>query len=128
MMSDAYRFDISHATDAPTLHGFRRDMLADEALDPAERDELCAAIDRRFAFLNPEHFPQSCSDGLMVLRDSGLLGFWHRFGSVTGFSNLRLRRRPMIGTARQKPKILAAHRHIFSVNAPGQQNFNPRWS
>jgi hypothetical protein len=46
----------------------------------------------------------------MVLRDSGLLGFWLRFGS-------RLRLRPMIGITRQKPKILAAHRYIFSVNA-----------
>ena len=54
IMSGAYMFDISRATDAPTLHGFRRDILADETLDPAERDELCAAIDRRFAFLNLE--------------------------------------------------------------------------
>ena len=77
MMSDAYIFDISRVTDAPTLHGFRRDILADDTLDPAERDELCAAIDRRFAFLNLEHFP---------------------------------------------------HRYIFSVNAPGQQNFNLHWS
>jgi hypothetical protein len=53
----------------------------------------------------------------MVLTDSGLLGFWLRFRSVTGFSNLRLRRRPMIGTTRHKPQILAAHRYIFSVNA-----------
>jgi hypothetical protein len=70
MMSDAYMFDISRATDAPTLHGFRRDILVDETLDPAERDDLCAAVDRRFAFLNPEHFHQSCSDELMVLPDS----------------------------------------------------------
>ena len=54
MMSDAYMFDISRATDAPTLHGFRRNILADETLDATERDELCAAIDRRFAFLNLE--------------------------------------------------------------------------
>jgi hypothetical protein len=64
-----------------------------------------------------EHFHKSCSDRLKVLTDSGLLGCWLRFGSVTGFSNLLLRRRPMIGTTRQKPKIVAAHRHIFSVNA-----------
>lgn len=54
MMNNAYIFDISRATDAPTLRGFRRDILADETLDAAERDELCAAIDRRFAFLNAE--------------------------------------------------------------------------
>jgi len=52
MMSNAYMFDISRATDAPTSHGFRRNILADETLDPAERNELYAAIDRRFAFLN----------------------------------------------------------------------------
>jgi hypothetical protein len=36
---------------------------------------------------------------------------------LQGSSNLRLRRRPIIGTTRQKPKILAAHRYLFSVNA-----------
>jgi len=40
---------------------------------------------------NLEHFHQSCSDGLMVLTDSGLFGFCHRFRSLTGFSNLRRR-------------------------------------
>ena len=48
----------------------------------------------------------------MVLRDSGLLGFWHRFGSVTGFFKPAPSPKP-----RQKPKILAAHYYIFSVNA-----------
>jgi hypothetical protein len=37
-------------------------------------------------------------------------------------SNLRLRRRSMIGTTRQKSKILAAQRHIFSVNALNNVN------
>jgi hypothetical protein len=27
----------------------------------------------------------------------------------------------MIGTTRQKPKILAAHRYIFAVNAPTKE-------
>ena len=43
---------------------------------------------------------------------SGLFGFWLRFGSVTGFSNLLLRR-----SLAKKPKIPAAHRYIFSVDA-----------
>ena len=59
-----------------------------------------------------EHFPQSCSAGLMVLTDSGLLGFWLRFGSVAGFFKPAPSPKP-----RQKPKILAVHRYIFSVNA-----------
>src|SRR6185437_11453682 len=54
--------------------------------------------------------------------DSGLFGFWlppsprlrrtGRFGSVTGFFKPAPSPKP-----RQKPKILAAHRYIFSVNA-----------
>jgi hypothetical protein len=44
--------------------------------------------------------------------DSGLFGFWLRFGSVTGFFKPAPSPKP-----RQKPKILAAHRYIFSVNA-----------
>jgi hypothetical protein len=38
-----------------------------------------------------EHFHKSCSDELKSI-DGGLFGFWLRFGSVTGFSNLLLRR------------------------------------
>src|SRR6185437_10891310 len=45
--------------------------------------------------------------------DSGLFGFWLRFGSVTGFFKPAPSPKP-----RQNPKILAAHRYIFSVNAP----------
>jgi hypothetical protein len=59
-----------------------------------------------------EHFPQSCSDGPRVLTDSGLLGFWLRFRSVAGFFKPAPSRKP-----RHKPKILAVHRYIFSVNA-----------
>jgi hypothetical protein len=59
-----------------------------------------------------EHFHQSCSAGLMVLTDSGLLGFWLRFLSVTGFFKPAPSRNP-----RHKPKILVAYRYIFSVNA-----------
>src|ERR1700751_3884595 len=58
-----------------------------------------------------EHFHQSCSDELKSA-DSGLFGFWLRFGSVTGFFKPAPSPKP-----RQKPKILAAHRYIFSINA-----------
>ena len=76
----------------------------------------------RLIGVKPEHFHQSCSDGPMVLKDSGLLGFWLRFRSVAGFFKPAPSRKPMIGTTddrhhSHKPKILAAHRHIFSVNA-----------
>jgi len=33
------------------------------------------------------------------------------------FFNLRIRQRPMIGTARQKAKIHLPHRYIISINA-----------
>jgi hypothetical protein len=46
------------------------------------------------------------------LTNSGLFGFWLRFGSVTGFFKPAPSPKP-----RQKPKIPAAHRYIFSVNA-----------
>jgi hypothetical protein len=48
----------------------------------------------------------------MVLTHSGLLGFWLHFRSVTGFFKPAPSRKP-----RHKPKILAAHHYIFSVNA-----------
>jgi len=44
--------------------------------------------------------------------NSGLFGFWLCFGSVTGFFKPAPSPKP-----RQKPKILAAHRYIFYVNA-----------
>jgi Ca2+-binding EF-hand superfamily protein len=77
-----------------------------------------------------EHFSQICSAGLRVLTDSGLLGFRLRFGSVTGFFKPAPSPKP-----RQQPKILAARRYIFSVNAlailisinrlPAQTNLPP---
>jgi hypothetical protein len=60
---------------------------------------------------NPEHFHQSCSDELNPA-DSGLFGFRLRFGSVAGYFKPAPSPKP-----RQKPKILAAHRYTFSVNA-----------
>jgi hypothetical protein len=39
---------------------------------------------------------------------SGLFGFWRRFGSVTGFSNMLLRR-----SLAKTPKILAPNGHII---------------
>jgi (S)-ureidoglycine aminohydrolase len=44
--------------------------------------------------------------------NSGLFDFWLRFGSVTGLFKPAPSPKP-----RQKPKIPAAHRYIFSVNA-----------
>ncbi len=58
-----------------------------------------------------EHFHQSCSDEGNA-EPNGLFGFWLRFGSVTGFC--KPAPSPKL---RQNPKILAAHRYIFSVNA-----------
>jgi hypothetical protein len=68
-----------------------------------------------------EHFHQSCSDELDS-GASGLFGFWlppsprlrrtGRFSSVAGFFKPAPSPKP-----RQKPKILTAHRDIFSVNA-----------
>src|SRR4051812_31250573 len=43
------------------------------------------------AQIQSEHFHKSCSDELELV-DSGLFGFRLRFSSVTGFSNLFLRR------------------------------------
>jgi hypothetical protein len=51
--------------------------------------------------------------------NSGLFGFWLRFGSVTGFFKPAPSPKP-----RQTPKILAAHRYIFSVNALDNENSN----
>lgn len=64
------------------------------------------------ADLELEHFHKSCSNASKDPMDSGLFGFWLRFGSVTGFFKPAPSPKP-----RQKPKILAAHRYIFSVNA-----------
>jgi len=61
-----------------------------------------------------EHFHKRCSDVVIGPIDGGLFGFWLRFGSVTGFCKPAPSPKP-----RQKPKILAAHRYIFSVNALG---------
>jgi len=45
------------------------------------------------------------------LENRGLLGFWLRFDSVAGGCNPALSWKP-----RQKPRILAAHCYLFSVN------------
>jgi hypothetical protein len=42
---------------------------------------------------------------------------------LQGFSNLRLRQRPMIGITRQNPKILAPHGYSFSSNALARKPF-----
>jgi hypothetical protein len=58
-----------------------------------------------------EHFQQGCSDETKTAK-SGLFGFWLRFGLVTGFFKPAPSPKP-----RQKPKILAAPRYIFAINA-----------
>jgi len=68
--------------------------------------------DKSERFERLEHFHKSCSDVLVCPMDSGLFGFWLRFASVTEFFKPAPSPKP-----RQKPKILAAHRYIFSVNA-----------
>jgi len=60
-----------------------------------------------------ERFHKCCSGVSLVEGNSGLFDFWLRFISVTGFSNLSLRR-----SLAKKSKILAAHCYIISVNAP----------
>jgi hypothetical protein len=49
---DALLFDVSRAADATTLLTYRRDALADNCLDAVEKNEICHAIEKRFAFLN----------------------------------------------------------------------------
>jgi putative membrane protein insertion efficiency factor len=71
---------------------------------------ICHSLVMRASSL--EHFHQICRAVLRVPRDSGLFCFWLRFSSVTGFFKPAPSLKP-----RQKTKILAAHRYIFSVNA-----------
>src|SRR6185437_1728345 len=68
-----------------------------------------------------EHFHQSCSNERNS-GHSGLFDFWLRFGSVTGFFKPAPSPKP-----RQKPKILAAHRYIFSVNALTSAKSRPHY-
>jgi hypothetical protein len=52
MTLSAHHFDISRATDAITLQVYREDVMSDDCLGVAEKEELCRAIEKRFAFLN----------------------------------------------------------------------------
>ncbi len=52
MTLSAHLFDISRATDALTLQAYREDVLSDDCLSDEEKEELCRAIEKRFAFLN----------------------------------------------------------------------------
>jgi len=65
-------------------------------------------------------FPKMLSRWAEGPADSGLFGFGLRFGSVTGFSNLRLRR----SLAPNQTSALP-NRYLISVNAPGRA-FGPR--
>lgn len=51
-LADALLFDVSRTTDTTTLLTCRRDTLADNGLDTVEKNEICRAIEKRFAFLN----------------------------------------------------------------------------
>jgi lysophospholipase L1-like esterase len=59
-----------------------------------------------------EHLKKYCSHSWGRRRESGLFGFWRRFGSVTGFSNMLLRQ-----SLAKNPKILAPNGHIIFLNA-----------
>jgi hypothetical protein len=48
----AHLFDISHATDIAVLLAYRNDVLADDVLDIAEKEEICRAVEIRIAVLN----------------------------------------------------------------------------
>lgn len=52
MTLSAHLFDISRATEAPTLLAYREDVLSDDCLTAAEKEDLCRTIEKRFAFLN----------------------------------------------------------------------------
>jgi hypothetical protein len=48
----AHLFDIARTTDASVLLTYRNDVLADECLEAVEKEEVCRAIEKRFAVLN----------------------------------------------------------------------------
>ena len=56
-MKDAILFDISRATDAQTLLEIRRGALADDSLFSEDKEEICAAVHKRFARLNADTKP-----------------------------------------------------------------------
>lgn len=58
MTLSAHLFDISRTTDAITLQTYREDVLSDDCLDVAEKEELSRAIEKRFAFLNARTIEQ----------------------------------------------------------------------
>jgi hypothetical protein len=58
----------------------------------------------------PEHFQKSYSRAVGIIEPAVFLVFGVVSAQSQGYLNLLLRRRPMIGTARQKPKIRAPHR------------------
>jgi hypothetical protein len=48
----AHFFDISRATDVAVLLAYRNDVLADDLLDAAQKEEICRAIELRIAVLD----------------------------------------------------------------------------
>jgi hypothetical protein len=67
--------------------------------------------------LKLEHFQKNCSHAVRKDEKAVFWGSGFVSAQLQGLSNLRLRQRPMIGTARQNPKILAPHGYSFSLNA-----------
>ena len=64
-----------------------------------------------------EHFQKNCSPAVREGEKAVFWGSGFVSAQFKGLSNLRLRQRPMIGTTRQNPKILAPHGYSFSSNA-----------
>jgi len=48
----AHLFDIAHVTDITVLLAYRNDVLGDDLLDAAEKEEIYRAIETRVAVLN----------------------------------------------------------------------------
>jgi hypothetical protein len=58
MNVSAHLFDIARTTDTRVLLVYRNDVFADECLAAAEKEEICRAIEKRFAVLNSGAFRQ----------------------------------------------------------------------
>ena len=88
----------------------------------SRRGRVCSTK-LRMAALGLKHLQKLCSARLWPLRGSGVFGFWRRFGSVTGRCGPAPSPKPC-----QKPKTLASHRYIISVNALDGGSAHLGWS
>jgi hypothetical protein len=66
-----------------------------------------------------EHYQKTCSHAAGEPERAVFLGLGFVSAQLQGFSNLRLRQRPMIGTTRQTQKSSLRIGCSFSSNAPG---------